>query len=410
MPGTANPGAVVIVGAGQAGLQLAESLRAEGYGGRIALIGEEPAAPYHRPPLSKGMLCGGLDEEQLAIRGPEFFARKGIELIAGARVEAVDRDGRLVRLADGRSVAYDGLAFATGSRPRPYPAPGAELEGVLALRSRDDARRIAAALDHARTVVVLGGGFIGLEVAAAARKRGATVTVLEKADRLMARIAAPLVSEFFADLHRGHGVAVELGTAVTGMVGRDGRVTAVRTADGREFPADLVVVGIGVIANDTLAAACGLDCDNGIIVDSCGRTADPAVVAAGDCTARRDATTGSLLRLESVQSAVELGKSAAAALMGRERPFIATPWFWSDQYDAKLQMVGLSTGHDHAVLRGSPAEGRFSAFYFRGGSLVAIDSVNQPQDHMLGRKLLDRKAPVTPDQAADTAFPLASLL
>lgn len=400
---------MVIVGAGQAGLQIAESLRAEGYDGPITLLGEEPEAPYHRPPLSKAMLSGTTDESQLTIRGPEFLARKGIALATGVPVVGIDRAARRVRLDDGRECGYDGLALATGARARPLPVPGGELAGVLALRSVADARRIDAALIGARRVVVIGGGFIGLEVAAAARKRGVGVTVLEAADRLMARVVAPALSGFFARLHQQHGVAVELGASVVALDGREGCVANVRVADGREFPADLVVVGIGVLPNDGLAASCGLACDGGILVDGCSRSSDPAIVAAGDCTARRDEASGGLLRLESVQNAVEQAKAAAAALMGRERPFVAAPWFWSDQYDVKLQMTGLPAGHDRTVTRGSPTEGRFSLFHFRNGALIAVESVNQPQDHMAGRKLLDRRAPVTPEQAADIQFPLASL-
>ncbi|HYH19163.1 MAG TPA: FAD-dependent oxidoreductase [Azospirillum sp.] len=399
---------MVIIGAGQAGLQVAESLRAEGYGGPVTLIGDEPHAPYHRPPLSKAMLCGDADEAQLTIRGPEALERKGIALVTGVAVASVDRAARCVRLVDGRTLGYRGLAFATGSRARPLPVPGAELEGVLALRSLDDARRIAAALEAAGRVVVIGGGFIGLEVAAAARKHGRAVTVLEAADRLLARVAAPPVSEFFATLHAAHGVTLELDAAVTAVEGAGGRVSGVRTADGRMHPADLVVVGVGIIPNTELAQACGLECDRGIVVDACARTSDPLVVAAGDCTARR--VGDGLLRLESVQNAVEQGKSAAAALLGKERPFTAAPWFWSDQYDVKLQMVGLSAGHDRVAVRGSVAGQRFSVFYFRGGDLVAIDSVNRAPDHMLGRKLLDKAVAVTPEQAADEGFALATLV
>jgi len=406
--GAPDDGGMVIIGAGQAGLQVAESLRAEGYGGPVTLIGDEPHAPYHRPPLSKAMLCGDADEAQLTIRGPEALERKGIALVTGVAVASVDRAARCVRLVDGRTLGYRGLAFATGSRARPLPVPGAELEGVLALRSLDDARRIAAALEAAGRVVVIGGGFIGLEVAAAARKHGRAVTVLEAADRLLARVAAPPVSEFFATLHAAHGVTLELDAAVTAVEGAGGRVSGVRTADGRMHPADLVVVGVGIIPNTELAQACGLECDRGIVVDACARTSDPLVVAAGDCTARR--VGDGLLRLESVQNAVEQGKSAAAALLGKERPFTAAPWFWSDQYDVKLQMVGLSAGHDRVAVRGSVAGQRFSVFYFRGGDLVAIDSVNRAPDHMLGRKLLDKAVAVTPEQAADEGFALATLV
>ncbi len=399
---------MVIVGAGQGGLQVAESLRAEGYDGPITLIGEEAATPYHRPPLSKAILAGTMEEAQLAIRGAEFFERQRIALLTGMRVVAIDRSARQVRLEDGRRLDYSGLALATGARVRRLPIAGDGLDGVLGLRSLDDARRIRGALDRAARVVVIGGGYIGLEVAAAARKRGLEVTILEAADRLLARSATPFLAGFYADLHRGQGVMVELGAKVVALDGEGGRVSAVRTADGRSHPADLVVVGVGIVPDTALAEGCGLACDGGVLVDDCARTDDRAIVAVGDCTARRTGT-GALLRLESVQNAVEQGKSAAAALLGRERPFTAAPWFWSDQYDVKLQIVGLSAAHDRMVLRGSPEERRFSAFYFREGALVAIDSVNRPADHMVGRKLLDRKAALTPDQAADETFPLASL-
>jgi len=403
---TAAPG-MIVVGAGQGGLQVAESLRAEGWDGPLTLIGEEPQAPYHRPPLSKAMLTGAMDEAQIAIRGPEFFEKHGIDLFTGERVTGIDRAARRVTLSDGRTLPYRGLALATGAHGRPLPVPGADLESVLGLRTLGDARRLRAALEGAERVVVIGGGFIGLEVAAVARKLGREVTVLEAADRLLARSATPFLAEVFAGLHRAHGVTVHLGAKVVELEGRDGRVAAVRTADGGRHPADVVVVGIGIIPNAELAAASGLACDGGVVVDDCGRTDDPAIVAVGDCTVRRGAQ--GVLRLESVQNAVEMGKSAAAALLGRERPFTAAPWFWSDQYDVKLQIAGLSAGYDQVVLRGEPAERRSSAFYFRDGALLAIDSLNRPQDHMLGRKLLDRKVPLTPEQAADPAFPLASL-
>lgn len=400
---------MVIVGAGLAGLTVAESLRSEGYEGPITLVGAETQAPYQRPPLSKAFLLGEAKEAQLAMRPAELYAKKGIELRLGAEAAAIDRPARQVRFADGSALDYQGLALCTGARLRPLPLPGAEWQGVFGLRTLDDARALAAALDEARNVVVLGGGFIGLEVAAVAARKQKNVVVLEAMDRLMARVVAPPVSDFYRELHASRGVDVVLGAAVSELIGDAGRIAAVRTRDGREFAADLLLVGIGILPNAELAAAAGLAVDGGIVVDACSRTSDALVVAAGDCAARRLAE-GGLRRLESVQNALEQAKSAAAALLGRERPFDATPWFWSEQYDVKLQMAGLTAGYERTVIRGNPAARSFSVYYYRGGRLIAVDSLNQPGDHMTARKLLDRQLSPTAEQAADPATDLAALL
>lgn len=407
------PGPIVIAGAGQAGLQVAESLRQEGYQGVITMLGDEVYGPYNRPPLSKKWLQERPELSTLAIRGREFIERKQIDLRTGARVASIDRQACEVQLADGSRLPYDGLALCTGAALRRLPLPGADLAGVFGLKTIDEALAIAAAMDDCLArdlpLVVVGGGFIGLEVAATASKRGLRATVLEGLDRLMSRVVAPIVSEAAARVHRAHGVQLEFGVKITGLVGEAGRVRAVQLADGREFPAGCVVVGVGVNANDELAASAGIACDRGIIVDACSRTSDPRIVAAGDCTARRR-DDASLLRLESVQNAVEQGKSAAAALMGREKPFTAACWFWSDQYDVKLQMVGLSHGYDTVVTRGDLDKPAFSAYYFRNGRLIAVDSLSRPGDHMQARKFLDRGLSPTPQQAGDSAFDLASLL
>jgi len=406
-------GPFVIVGAGQAGVQIAESLRQEKYDGPITLLGAEAYAPYNRPPLSKKFLLDRPELASLAIRGPEALQRRQIDLQLRTQVTAIDRRSREVVLADGRRVSYGGLALTTGARLKALPLPGVELAGVFGLRTIDDALSIGAALDHclsaAVPLVVIGGGFIGLEIAATARKRGIEVTVLEGLGRLMSRVVAPIVSEAAARLHLAHGVRLLFDVRITALEGRLGAVSAVRTADGQLHPAGCVLVGVGVNPDDSLASAAGLECERGIIVDDCARSSDPLIVAAGDCTARRLAD-GSLLRLESVQNAVEQGKSAAAALLGRQRPFTAAPWFWSDQYDLKLQMVGLSQGYDEIVTRGNPEQPAFSAYYLRAGKLIAVDSLSRIADHMNARKLLDRGLTPTAAQIADEAFDLGSLL
>ncbi len=404
---------IVIVGAGQAGVMTAEALRSGGYEGAVTMLGDEPHGPYHRPPLSKAWMAGEIEAAQLVMRAPEMLARKNITLRTGVTVKAIDRSARTVMLDDGSALPYTGLVLATGSTPRALPLPGGDAPGVLALRTRDDASaiadRLAACIEQQRPVVVIGGGFIGLEVAATARKKGLAVTVLEAAPRLLGRVLAPVLSDWYAELHRDHGVQLLLGAQVSAIEADANGVTGVKLADGSVVPAGLVVVGIGVSANHQLAQDAGLECDRGIVVDACGRTSDPRIVAAGDCTARRLAD-GSLIRLESVQNATEQGKSAAAALLGQDRPFTATPWFWSDQYDKKLQMAGLSMGADGWAVRGDMAAGTFTVYHFKGEKLIAADSVNASKDHLLVRKLLDAGVSPTREQAEDGAFDLSGLL
>lgn len=382
---------VVVVGAGQAAVAAAEALRAGGYTGSLTLLGDEPHGPYHRPPLSKGWLAGEMQAAQLVMRAPEMLAKKGIVLRTGTPVAALHRTEREVELADGERLPYDALVLATGATPRRLPG----LEGAAVLRGLDDAQALAARLQAlnaaGRPLNVVGGGFIGLEVAATARKLGLAVTVFEAQPRLLARALPPLLSDWFADLHRAHGVDLRLGAV----------------ADGLD-PAE-TLLGIGVTPNDALARAAGLDCDGGIVVDAHGRTADPAIVAAGDCSVRR-LPDGRLLRLESVQGATEGGKAAAATLLGLDKPFTATPWFWSDQHGRKLQMAGLSAGADRRVLRGALDAPSFSLWHYAGERLIAVHSVDAAKDHLLARKLLDASRSPTPAQAADPAFDLATLL
>jgi 3-phenylpropionate/trans-cinnamate dioxygenase ferredoxin reductase subunit len=372
------------------------------------LLGHEKVPPYQRPPLSKAWLAGETADDRLIFRGPEFLASKRIDLRLGVDVAAIDIAERRVALVDGSALSWSGLALATGARARRPELPGGEFAGVCVLRDLDDAREISRRLDSAQNVVVIGGGFIGLEVAAAARKRGCAVTLIEAMDRLMARAVTPKISGFFANLHRAHGVDLLFGEQVATIVGRDGAVAGVTTASGRTFAADLVVLGVGAIPNDQLAAAAGVQTSRGIVVDACGRTSHEKIVAAGDCTVLRRAD-GRMQRFESVQYAVESAKAAAAALMGREKPFAAAPWFWSDQYDVKLQMAGLSEGFDCCVERPSGANA-FSLFYYSAGALIAVDSVNRPGEHLLARKLLDAGLSPDPALVADPACDLRLVL
>ncbi len=400
---------IVIIGAGQGGLQLAESLRKEKYQGDILLIGDEAYAPYTRPPLSKALLLGEMTVEQLELRNPNALQKKRIELHLNTRVTAIDRAARELRFLNGEVQSYSKLALATGSRARELPIDGMQLKGVYCLRSLDDVLAIQKQLDSVRHLTVIGGGFIGLEMAAVARKLGKDVAVLEVGERLMARVVAPPVSDYFLQLHRQKGVEVRLNTKAEALTGEDGRVSAVVLQDGEVLDTDLVVLGVGIVPNTELADEAGLVCDNGIIVDHCGRTSDPDIVACGDCTATR--TDRGLRRLESVQNAVEQAKAAAAALLGFDKPFRAAPWFWSDQYHIKLQMVGVSAGYDEMVMRGAVEDASFSFCYFKEGRLIAIDSVNAPSDHMAGRKLVSNpQVYISPEQASDRNFDLTRAL
>lgn len=403
-------GGVVIVGAGQAGFQVAASLRADGESGPIQLIGSESHPPYQRPPLSKAMLLGKMERERLLFRQPAFYAAQAIELRLDTTVTRIDRAQRTIETADGASLPYGTLVLATGTRVRPLPLPGTDLDGVMYLRTLGDSDQLALRIARARQVAVIGGGFIGLEVAAAARMLGKPVTVLEAADRLMGRVVAPVISAFYADQHRQRGVDLILGARIAALAGEAGRVSRIVMQDGSMHSADLVVIGIGVLPNVELAEDAGLPCTNGIEVDAFGRTEDPLIFAAGECASHPSRFAGGRIRLESVQNAVDQAKAVAAAIRGRPVPYDEVPWFWSDQYELKLQMVGISAGHDAQAIRGEPAAGRFSVFYFRQGQLLAIDSVNRPSDHMAGRKLLQAGMSMTPAQAADESFELKSAL
>ncbi len=396
---------LVLVGASHAAAQAVDSLRREGHAGRIVLIGDEPRLPYQRPPLSKKYLAGELEADRLWIRPAPFYEQRRVELMLGRRVERLDLSGRSVRLDDGSDIAYGRLLLATGARARPPAVPGADLPGIHCLRSMDDVDRIRAELSSVRRVVIVGAGYIGLECAASCIKLGLAVTVLEMADRVMSRVVAPEMSAFYGAEHASHGVAIRLNERLERFEGT-GRVAAVRCADGSAYPADLVIVGIGILPNVELAADAGIACDNGITVNRYCRTSDPDVYAIGDCASHPSPRYGRRIRLESVDNAFEQAKTAAANICGREVIHDKVPWFWSDQYDLKLQIVGLAEGYDRVVLRGDPAARAFSCCYLRGSELIALDAVNHVKDFMSARKLIAECVQFDLGRLADPAVTL----
>jgi 3-phenylpropionate/trans-cinnamate dioxygenase ferredoxin reductase subunit len=399
---------IVIVGGGHGGSQVAASLREKGYQGPLALLTAEGDIPYQRPPLSKAFLKEPT-HDLLPLRPQSFYAKNAVDLRLSTEVVAIDPAG-VLRLKDGQTLSADRIVLATGARPRLPPITGIDLDGVLALRNAADARRIRERLYAANDVVVIGGGFIGLEIAATARLLGKTVTVLEAAGRLMGRAVAPEISAHFLALHRGWGSDIRLDTPVGTIIGEAGKVVAVADAKGSVIPADVAIIGIGVVPNVELATAAGIAAANGILVNDFMETSDPRVLAIGDCVAFDHWASGKRERLESVQNAVDHGKTAAATLVGKREPYRAVPWFWSDQGDAKLQMVGLSADATRSVVRGKPEGGAFSVFHYRGERLVAIDSVNRAADHVLGRRMLG--AGISPPAAVvgDESVDLKALL
>jgi len=375
---------VVIVGAGQAAAQLVQSLRQGGYKDAIRMIGDEPYAPYQRPPLSKKFLTERPPAETLYFRPEKFWTDQGVTVNYGTPVAKIDRANRRVDFRDG-SADYGMLFLATGTRARDLPVPGANLEGVFSLRKIDDVRRLRGPLDAARRVVIVGGGYIGLEVAAVARGEGREVAVLEAEERVMKRVTSPVISHFMQDFHRNRGVDIRLGARLAAIEG-EGKVQQVRLADGAALPADLVLLAVGARPNDDLAAAAGLPCQDGVVVDEHGRTADPAIYAAGDCTRFPSRRYGRALRLECVQNAIDQAKAVASEMLGKPQHHDPVPWFWSDQYELKLQMAGLSDGYDDAQTVGDVAAARFSVEYRRNGKLIAVDAVNDGRAYMSGRK------------------------
>lgn len=400
--------ACVIVGAGQAGGWAAVTLRKEGFAGPIVLVGEEPYPPYERPPLSKGLLIGDEGPEKAYLKPAAHYRDIGVELRLGVRVTSIDLGARRVALAGGASLGYDRILLATGSKVRRLKVPGAELPGVFYLRTIDDMLALRRRLAAGARLAVVGGGYIGLEVAAAARKRDCPVVVLEMQTTLMARAVAPEVGRFYEDVHRGHGVDVRLGVTVEALEGVD-RVERVRLAGGEAVPCDAALIGVGIVPDAALAAAAGLAVDDGIVVDEFGRTSDARVYAAGDVTNQPNAALGRRLRLESWQNAQNQAIAAAKAMCGKGEPYGEVPWFWSDQYDLNLQMVGMPLAWDALVFRGEPGALPFTVFYISGERVVAANAVNNPRDVRFARKLIAERTPVDRAKLADPGVPLKQL-
>lgn len=388
---------VLVVGAGQAGLVVAQSLRERGHTGEIVLVGDEPHAPYQRPPLSKKFLSGEIGPDRLALKPPAFYEKAAVDLRLGARIGAIDL-GRGRAEHEGGTIAFDRLVFATGTRARALSLPGAEAANIRTLRSIADVDGLRPMLGAGRRIVIIGGGYIGLEVAAVARQLGADVTVIEAQPRVLARVVAEPLSRFYEALHRRNGVRLFTGSGLS-AISPDGR--EVVTQDGLCHPADLVLAAIGAVANTELAASAGLTVDDGIVVDAAGRTSHAGAFAAGDCTRFLLPRYGRTVRLESVQNAIDQAKHVAATMTGSDAVYDPVPWFWSDQYDVKLQIAGLSQGHDTAVTRGDLKSAEFSVFYLREQRLLAVDSVNRPRDHMLARRVLGKPLLAQADRLAD---------
>lgn len=398
---------VLIVGGGHAGAQAAIALRQRDFAGSIAIVSEEPDHPYERPPLSKEYLAGDRPFERLLIRPPAFWAQREITILNGRRAVAVDADVHRLTLEDGSILSYDNLIWATGGIPRRLTCSGHDLAGVYAVRNRADVDQLKAELPGARHAVVIGGGYIGLEAAAVLTKLGKKVVLLEALDRVLARVAGSELSRFFEAEHRAHGVDVRLESRVECLTGESGRVTTVKLEDGTLLPADLVIVGIGIVPTVGPLLSAGADGGNGVRVDRQCRTSLANIYAVGDCALHPSAfADGALVRIESVQNAVDQANVAADAIIGKETHYESVPWFWSNQYDLKLQTVGLSTGFDRTLVRGDPRSRSFSIIYLGRGKVLALDCVNAVRDYVQGRALVESRAEIDPERLQDESHPL----
>ncbi len=401
---------VLIIGSGHGGVQAASVLRQLDFAGSVVILTADADEPYERPPLSKDYLSGDKDFQSIHLRGPGFWGEKKIELVLGRTVSSVDSLGHFVTCESGERFGYGKLIWAAGGEPRRLTCDGHDLAGMHAIRSRADVDRLRAELADAQRVVVIGGGYIGLEAAASLTKLGKHVTVLEALDRLLARVAATPISDFFEAQHRAHGVDIRLNAAVTCIEGENGRVARVILADGTAMPADVVIVGIGIAPHVAALATAGADAPNGVAVDEYCRTSLPDIYAVGDCALHRNVFgPDRQVRVESVQNAVDQAGVTARHIVGDPISYAATPWFWSNQFDIKLQTIGLNTDYDATVVRGEASGGRFSIVYLRDGAVAALDCVNMVKDYVQGRALVERRAKVDPASLRDPAIPLKSL-
>lgn len=398
---------IVVIGAGQAGSAAVAQLRKSGFTGSITLIGEETAPPYQRPPLSKKYLLGELDIERLYLRPESFYAENDITLRLNTKVQSIDRANKVV-VTDGQTLPYDALILTTGSVPNRLPAKiGGALDGVFVVRGLDDVDAMAPKFTPGASVLIVGGGYIGLEAAAVAASKGLKVTLVEMADRILQRVASPETSSYFRDLHKGHGVDIREGVGLDTLLGTD-HVSGARLTDGSELDVDFVIVGVGITPATALAEAAGLEIENGIKTDEQSRTSDPAIWAAGDCASFP--YRGARIRLESVPNAIDQSECVAENILGAEKTYVPKPWFWSDQYDVKLQIAGLNTGYDRVITRSGDKPGAISFWYYQGDTLLAVDAANDPRAYMMGKRMIDAGKSPAADQVADPAVQLKSLL
>lgn len=401
---------VVILGAGHAGGTAAALLRQYGHTGKITLVGEEPIPPYQRPPLSKAWLKGEADADSLALKPLEFYAENDIDFRPSVRGVKLARSAKTLTLSDGQTLTYDYLILATGARAIKLPVPGADLSGLLELRTAADAEALKAAVGPGKKLAVVGGGYIGLEVAASGRALGADVVVIEREARLLARVACEALSTFFRGYHEKNGVAFELGASVTGFVGENGKVTGVTLADGRTISCDAAVIGVGATPNDEIAADAGLEVARGVVVDLEARTSDPAIFAIGDVAHRPMPIYDRMFRMESVPNALEQAKQAACAITGRPAPAGEVPWQWSDQYDLKLQIAGYAFDVDEVLLRGDPASGKFAVFHLKGDQVQSVEAINSPPEFMMGKQLIGNRKAVSKAKLADPSVSMKEVV